>query len=135
MVSMRSIPKFILILLLCSCENEQFTRSSGKTMGTYYDIQYKSKTNLSIQIDSLLNGFIAAASTYDTTSELSGFNKRGQLQFTSPYLPVLLTKAKYLHKKTNGAFEPTLMPLIQAHGFGAARQEVLSPNVVDSLLQ
>lgn len=127
---------FVLLSLLnISCEQERFTTLSGNTMGTYYTIQYKSENNYQNQIDSILQGFIAAASTYDPNSELSQFNQRGSIIFRKGHLYRMLIEARKFHKMTAGAFEPTLMPLINAYGFGYTKKSFVSNSRNDSLLQ
>jgi thiamine biosynthesis lipoprotein len=123
-----------LVVVLFSCKDQQYTTLKGKTMGTYYDIQYSSDQNYQGEIDSLLKSFIAAASTYDSTSELSSFNQSGFLRYRSPHLFRMLKFAKQFHQQTQGTFEPTLMPLIKAHGFSTSKRQVLEKKQIDSLL-
>src|SRR5688572_19893814 len=93
----------ILLTLLTwvSCEEPLYIVLKGKTMGTYYEVRYNARQNYQREIDSLLTGFIAAASTYDSTSELSRFNRTGSLSFESPHLFTMLTLADELHQETN----------------------------------
>jgi thiamine biosynthesis lipoprotein len=46
----------------------------------------------------------------------------------------MLEIAGELYEETNGAFEPTLMPLIRAHGFSNSTRQILPVKTVDSLL-
>jgi thiamine biosynthesis lipoprotein len=129
-------PIFALLLLtFWSCREEGYITLPGKTMGTYYSIQYKSEGNFKKEIDSLLQEFISAASTYDSLSELSEFNRRGIVYFRTRHLYRMLTIAKTIHKKTHGAFEPTLMPLINLHGFGYVKKVSFPVSSIDSLLE
>jgi FAD:protein FMN transferase len=124
----------ILLAVVSACEVPSYLTMNGKTMGTYYEIQYKSGKSHSVEIDSLFDNFIASASTYDATSEISRFNVTGSLTFESPHLPAMLELAKGFHSETNGMFEPTLMPLIKAYGFSNAKRKALGRIEVDSLL-
>jgi FAD:protein FMN transferase len=117
---------------LTSCETRKYLSLSGKTMGTYYAIEYNGKTNFKEEIDSLLDGFIKAASTYDSTSEISEFNRKGYLTFRSGHLYKMLTIARAIHEQTNGTFEPTLMPLSSA--YAQSRPALISNDKRDSLL-
>lgn len=123
-----------IVLELVSCKEAPYIVLKGKTMGTYYEIQYKSNQNYQPQIDSLFAGLISSASTYDSTSELSRFNRTGSFSFGSPHLFKMLTLATKLNQETHGAFEPTLMPLIRAHGFSTSKRQALTKYSVDSLL-
>lgn len=131
---MKFLVSILLVLVLLSCSEEKYVTLTGKTMGTYYSIQYKSDVRFTVEIDSILSSFISAASTYDSLSEISDFNKTGELTYRSPYLYQMLSQAKVIHQMTFGAFEPTLMPLIKAHGFNTSVRKSLSQKAVDSLL-
>jgi FAD:protein FMN transferase len=128
------IRRLLVFLALISCSESKFTTRKGKTMGTYYEVQYNSSHDYQGEIDSLLNSFVAAASTYDSTSELSSFNQSGSLRFKSPHLFKMLNIAKQFHLETQGAFEPTLMPLIKAHGFSISKRRALRKEQIDSLM-
>jgi FAD:protein FMN transferase len=124
----------VVVLTFASCAEDEFISLSGKTMGTYYSVQYQASENYQVEIDSILEEFISAASTYDSTSELSDFNRNGFVNFRTPYLYRMLQIAKQLNAETGGAFEPTLFPLVNAHGFGPSRKNIANPFIIDSLL-
>lgn len=103
-------------------------------MGTYYSIVYSSEENFQHEIDSILIDYSAAANSYDPSSEISAFNKTGKITYRSPYLFAMLTKAEAINDATTGAFDPTLMPLINAWGFGFSNRSEMDSAKVDSLL-
>lgn len=109
----------------------------GTTMGTIaYNIKYLDSQNRNFkkEIDSLLKDFNQALSTYVSDSEISVFNKTGEVTFISPYFfEVLLASSKVYHVSA-GAFDPTLGPLIDAWGFGDGSTVNLDSAKVDSLL-
>jgi len=111
---------------------------TGTTMGTIaYNIKYldKARINYKKQIDSLLQDFNQALSTYIPDSEISRFNQEGSVDFEFPYFYQVLTASQTVYEKTAGAFDPTVGPLIDAWGFGDG--ELIGPDStqVDSLLQ
>src|SRR5690349_8340800 len=124
----------LLLLILFSCGEQKYISITGKTMGTYYAIQYQGDENYQTEIDSIFQTFISAASTYDTTSELSEFNRKGIVHFRTPYLYRMLSEARRINEETHGAFEPTLFPLVNAHGFGPSRRNIATQPIIDSLL-
>lgn len=79
----------------CTPERE-YIELTGSVFGTYYAIQYKSSQNFQKNIDSLFRHYSAAVNIYDTASEISEFNRNGQVNFRSPYLKSLLEKATVL---------------------------------------
>lgn len=111
---------------------------TGTTMGSIaYNVKYLDKDQriFKKQIDSLLIDFNQALSTYIPDSEVSTFNKKGEVDFLFPYFYEVLSASEVVFKKTNGAFDPTVGPLIDAWGFGDG--ELIGPDAegVDSLLQ
>ena len=109
----------------------------GTTMGVIpYNIKYldKKQRNFKKQIDSLLVDFNQSLSTYVADSEISIFNQNGQVEFEYPYFFEVLEASKVVYENTNGAFDPTVGPLVDAWGFGEG--EIIGPDSlqVDSLL-
>jgi FAD:protein FMN transferase len=93
---------------------------AGKTMGTTYNIVYLDESNRDFQtsIDSLLVVFNQSLSTYIPDSELSKFNLADTLDFNLPYFLPVLKASKTVFEKTDGAFDPTVGPLVNLWGFG-----------------
>jgi thiamine biosynthesis lipoprotein len=110
---------------------------TGQTMGTVtYNIKYSDKEgrNFKSQIDSLLIAFNQSQSTYIPTSEISRFNQGDSLQFESPYFYPVLKRSKEIYIASGGKFNPTVMPLVNAWGFGPAKKDSLDAKLIDSLL-
>ncbi len=110
---------------------------SGRTMGTTYNITYLAKggTDFQQQIDSLLAVWNMSMSTFIPGSEISYFNDHDTLVFHSKYFYPVLAKSKEVYLATGGAFDPTVMPLVNAWGFGPAKESMPDSAQVDSLLQ
>jgi FAD:protein FMN transferase len=101
----------------------------GKTMGTTYHITYfdEAKRNFKNQVDSILILVNKSISTYDTASEISMFNKPNHtLKFKLPYFLTPLKVSKEVVLASKGAYDPTVMPLVNAWGFGP--KKVVSPD-------
>jgi thiamine biosynthesis lipoprotein len=96
-------------------------RIEGKTMGTSYHITYFDHQGRNFQnsVDSLLGVVNKSINTYDPTSEVSLFNKSSVgVAIELPYLYSPVKKAEEIFSASNGAFDPTVMPLVNAWGFG-----------------
>lgn len=109
----------------------------GTTMGTIaYNIKYLDTefSNHKAEIDSLLRDFNQSLSTYIPDSEISTFNQEGNVSFSFPYFFDVLEASAKVYQASNGAFDPTLGPLIDAWGFGAGETLELDSVKVDSLL-
>jgi thiamine biosynthesis lipoprotein len=110
----------------------------GKTMGTTYHITYfdEQDRNFKSSVDSLLALVNKSISTWDSTSEISRFNKaQRSIKFELPYfLPPLLVSQKVV-SASHGAFDPTVMPLVDAWGFGPKKIEKPDTTQVEKVLQ
>jgi thiamine biosynthesis lipoprotein len=109
----------------------------GETMGTTYTIKYidPQNRNLKKEIDSILIAFNQSLSTYIPDSEISIFNsKADSIQFQSPFFYPVLKRSKEIFERSEGAFDPTVMPLVKAWGFGPNRKDQIEKPKIDSLL-
>lgn len=108
----------------------------GRTMGTTYHITYfdKNERDFKNAIDSLLVVVNRSINNYDSTSEVSRFNqsKKG-VAIQYPYFYPPLKKSHEVFEASGGAFDPTVMPLVNAWGFGAGKQLTLDSSRVDSI--
>jgi thiamine biosynthesis lipoprotein len=127
---------FLLIAILglaaCSQEPESSLKTYlGNVQGTTFNIRYISEDNINLdrKVDSVFKAIDASMSTYLPTSTISKWNKGNQpMKIDEGFLDVLLASFE-LAKATNGLFDPTVGPLVQAWGFGKK-----SPDEMDSML-
>lgn len=116
----------------------ELVRIEGKTMGTSYHIIYfdREQRNFKTAVDSILIEVNRSINNYDTTSEVSQFNRstRG-IAFRLPYLYDPVRKALEVNAASGGAFDPTVMPLVNAWGFGPGKQMSLDSSQIDSIKQ
>lgn len=111
-------------------------RIEGKTMGTTYHITYfdTKGRNFKNSVDSLLEVVNRSINNYDPTSEVSQFNKSATgVQIRLPYLYAPVRKAEEVFSASNGAFDPTVMPLVNAWGFGPGKQMNPDSLQIDSI--
>ncbi len=108
----------------------------GRTMGTTYHITYfdEKKRNFKAGIDSILLVVNKSINNYDTSSEVSQFNQSEKgVAIQYPYFYPPLKKSEEVYRASDGAFDPTIMPLVNAWGFGAGKQLNLDSTKVDSV--
>ncbi|MEM6397912.1 MAG: FAD:protein FMN transferase [Bacteroidota bacterium] len=106
-------------------------------MGTNYTVIYYAKdeqADLKAGVDSLLVAVNKEVSNWDPTSTVSQFNQseagidaRGKTHFLVNY-----DLARSAWAATDGAFEPTIMPLVNYYGFGYGPKEL--EGGIDTLL-
>jgi FAD:protein FMN transferase len=112
--------------------------AEGETMGTTYHITYFDTKNRSFKtsIDSLLILVNKSISTYDHSSEVSCFNASEQgFRYVLPYFETPIKKALTVARESQGAFDPTILPLVNAWGFGPGSSLSLTKEKIDSLKQ
>lgn len=128
---MRKYLFFLYIILFFSCQNptpvstSNYSRISGETMGTTYHITYEDSLNRNFKpaIDSILLEINQGVSTYIADSDISKFNTNQQTEFknyeaTSNYFLEVYFSSQEVFEKTEGYFDPTVMPLVNYWGFG-----------------
>ncbi len=113
----------IAALLTFSCEKQsEKSVISGNTQGTTYSIivpgeqiNFNKK-----EIDSVLNDFDLALSTYIDNSVVSKLNNASDsiwVQDKSGYFKRCYELSQTVFQKSQGSFDPTVFPLIDAYGF------------------
>jgi FAD:protein FMN transferase len=109
----------------------------GRTMGTTYRVVYFDeplRRNFQREVDSLLTVINEAINTYDAGAEISRFNKSDKgIRLRLTHLYDILKRARKIHNRSDGAFDPTVMPLVNAWGFGPDKVTPPSREEVDSL--
>lgn len=101
-------------------------RLEGKTMATTYHITYFDNDGRNFQgaVDSLLAEVNRSINTYDSTSEVSRFNRSSHLfRFERSHFFEPLRISRVVVAGSRGAYDPTVMPLVNAWGFGPRKVE------------
>lgn len=115
------------VLSLSACQQKPtYNYLSGETMGTSYHISYQlpddvDEADIQAAIDVRLQQINDSMSTYQSDSTISKFN---QLAKDTPIIidsdfSHVLDVSRTVYQQSGGAFDPTVMPLIDAWGFGS----------------
>jgi thiamine biosynthesis lipoprotein len=129
---------FVLILVRCTEEKPSvFRKISGLTQGTTYHITYEDLADQDFKptVDSLLQIIDLTFSAYIPNSLISRINRNDTSVVLNDLFIELYDKSVEIHKQTNGAFDLTVGPLVNAWGFGPESRIKMTPARVDSLLQ
>ena len=116
----------ILSLSACQQPSSDYTSVSGETMGTSYHISYQlpkdtDEATIQAAIDKRLQQINDSMSTYIDNSTISKFNRLAAntpITIDADFSRVLAV-SKQVYEQSNGAFDPTVMPLIETWGFGS----------------
>lgn len=106
--------------------------AEGTIFGTYYHIKYEAPQALDDEISRALHEVDASMSVFNKQSTLSAINA-GTSMHTDALLYEVLTKARKVSEATDGAFDVTVMPLVNAWGFGFKKGEFPTDSQIDSL--
>lgn len=101
-------------------------RLEGQTMGTTYHITYFDQRGRDFQqaVDSVLVAVNQSINTYDSTSEVSRFNRSTRsFRFERLHFFEPLRISRVVVTGSYGAYDPTVMPLVNAWGFGPRKVE------------
>jgi len=109
----------------------------GKAQGTTYHITYYDEQNRNLQpeIEKILTDFDKSVSTYIPNSIISRINSNEKNVIVDDYFIACFEKAKEVWKNTNGAFDPTVYPLVNAWGFGPKKKQKIEHEKIDSILK
>lgn len=93
---------------------------SGFAQGTTYHITYYAEDSLihQTQVDSILNSLDSSLSIYKPYSVISQFNASANGCAVDKHLKAVVQKSLDTYNQTNGLFDITVLPLVQAWGFG-----------------
>ncbi len=106
----------------------------GNIFGTYYRITYQSETDLHEAILARLQAFDASLSMFNKNSIISHINRNEEVT-TDADFEAMFTLAEEVSALSDGAFDITVAPLVNAWGFGFKHKADVTPAMVDSLLQ
>ena len=125
---------FMCLLFLPSCGKGKFYSHYGHVFGTYYNIQYQYTDSLHQEILKCLDDFDNSLSTHNPNSTISLINRNENLD-TDPCFEMMFATAQEVSELTDGAFDITVAPLVNAWGFGFKNKEKVTQDVIDSLQQ
>ena len=136
--------KLVLVSVLAfavlnSCVNEKtnYDYIEGFTQGTTYHITYCTdfaKIDKS-EVDSILHDFDLSLSTYKPESIISKINRNEKNILVDDYFKAVFLKSMEISEKTNGFFDITVSPLVNAWGFGTEKRESPDSCKIDSILK
>ena len=124
-VLIKTILFSLFLSLGCTKKTPEMTSIQGEVFGSYYILKYRGdleREKIKKELNEFFKDFNASFSTYQDDSVISIFNKApaNQRLIVSVEFIELMKIARTLHQQTEGAFDPTLAPVIKAWGFGGA---------------
>jgi thiamine biosynthesis lipoprotein len=139
-IIIKAIFTIATLFVLQSCEQQvvelKKIQFGGEAQGTYYAVTYYASDTLvkQHQVDSLLRDFDMSASIWVEESIISRINNNDPEVVPDDHFIDVFLQAKRVSEKTNGAFDITIGPLVNAWGFGFKNKIIVDQHVIDSLL-
>ena len=113
-----------------------YQKNSGFIFGTVYSATYQCEEDLQAEIEDELQKVDNALSMFNNNSIISRINRGEQVVDPTPIGRMFLHVfhlAENISQETNGAFDITVGPLVNAWGFGSKDGSTPTQNEIDSL--
>lgn len=125
-----------LLFTHCSPKNEEYTFNKGQIFGTYYSITYlhPKKYDLQAQIEKKLDEFDNSLSTFNPNSIISRINANDPTVVTDDFFNSMYRMARQVSEMSDGAFDITVAPLVNAWGFGFGNHDHSSAPDLDTIM-
>lgn len=114
------IPIFIIAIFAFVKKALHPFKLTGTAQGTTYHITYYADKNIftETQADSIFQALDSSLSIYKSYSLISKFNKEKRGIILDAHLKKVVAKSLQVSKDSKGLFDITVMPLVNAWGFG-----------------
>ena len=107
----------VMLLLLPNTPKTQYYHNQGKIFGTYYNIRYESTEDHHDSIKAALKAVDQSLSMFNPNSVISKINRNDSVILDSLFI-TMFNEAQGISQLSNGAFDITVAPLVNAWGFG-----------------
>ncbi len=122
------------VLIVRQHKNMPYQRAEGMVFGTVYHITYQSDKELKDAIESELKKVDLALSPFNKASTITQVNNNEDVKAGDDKMfREVFEKAMTISKATDGAFDITVAPLVNAWGFGFKNGTQPDARQVDSL--
>lgn len=111
-----------------------YQHNTGMVFGTIYNITYQSDKNLKKEIEAELQKVDNSLSPFNKNSVISKINRNETVKPDEMFIEVFRF-AEEVSKETDGAFDITVAPLVNAWGFGFKKGSRPTRHAIDSLRQ
>ena len=129
---------FLLLLIVGTIvilkKQPPFRTNEGMIFGTIYKITYQHNDDLQNEIKAAMMEVDNSLSPYNPNSIITRINHNEDTVLNEHFLHVF-NLAQQISAETEGAFDITVAPLVNAWGFGFKHSIDIDPNVIDSLRQ
>ena len=122
------------ILIIRQQSAVPYQHDQGFVFGTVYNVTYQCEENLKQEIEAELRKVDGEFSMFNDTSTVARLNRGEKVEESAMYREVY-DLAQTVSRETDGAFDITVAPLVNAWGFGFKHEQMPTRRQVDSLLK
>ena len=126
------------IVILTQSRNEakpEYRTAQGLVFGTSYHITYLYNADLKADIEQTMAKVDNALSMFNPESTISAVNNAASIQVEDTLFLNVFRRAMEISEWTDGAFDITVAPAVNAWGFGFKHAENIKQATIDSLLE
>lgn len=120
------------VMIIYNQKNTPYQHDKGMIFGTVYHVTYQNSDNLNDQIVAELNKVDSSLSMFNKRSVITKVNDNQDIEVDVMFGDVF-TLARTVSADTDGAFDITVAPLVNAWGFGFKSGNMPSRHTIDSL--
>ncbi|MCR4995528.1 MAG: FAD:protein FMN transferase [Bacteroidales bacterium] len=121
-------------LIITKHTRVSYQKADGAVFGTFYHINYQSREDLQAGVEAELKRVDESLSMFNPNSIISRMNQ-GEDVVADSLFTVVFRLAEQVSEATDGAFDITVAPLVNAWGFGFKNDALPDSAQVDSLRQ
>ena len=122
------------VLIIRQQQSTPYQKNAGLIFGTTYSVTYQCDEDLQKEIESELKKVDAEFSMFNSQSVVARLNNGEKPELSNDFIDVFKL-ARQVSEDTNGAFDITVAPLVNAWGFGFKHEQMPTKEQVDSLRQ
>ena len=122
-----------VVMMFVARDRKRFFTHEGVVWTTEYHITYEAAHDLGDSIQLILGNIDMSVSPYNKASLISAINENKTNRIDA-YLRHLIEASRIVWRESDGAFDPTVMPLVNAWGFGYKNGALPSHAQIDSIL-
>ncbi|MDR2970176.1 MAG: FAD:protein FMN transferase [Tannerellaceae bacterium] len=122
-------------LLFLSCaDGNPYYEERASVFNTLYTIKYQSPEMLAEEIDAELDAVNLSLNPFNPNSIIAKVNRNEDVE-TDEHFRTVFNKAMEISRNSNGFFDITSAPLVNAWGFGTSKTDSVSSQMIDSIRQ
>jgi thiamine biosynthesis lipoprotein len=122
-----------IVMMFAARDRKRFFAHEGIVWTTQYHITYEAARDLNDSIQLILGNLDMSVSPYNKASLITALNQNNTTRVDA-YIKRLLLASAIVNNESGGAFDPTVMPLVNAWGFGYKNGKMPTRSQLDSIL-